>query len=773
MSGEPLNLTPSPRVLRMLGRIDFKPWQCLAELIDNSVDAFIRARELGQSAGAMFPQVNIELSAAQDIRQGRGELRVVDNGPGMSIDELENAVRAGYSGNDSVDKLGLFGMGFNVASARLGARTEVWTTRAEDDLWHGVQIDFDEMEKSGSFRAPSLRRHKIASEAEAHGTEVVISKLERDRGAYLRSGGGLRSTRVKLSRVYNKIMRDIGLQVILVGTPLEARHFCVWDKSRSVETKGEFGRVPSVLEIDEDLGSRLYCDDCWVWLTTKEAACPACGLTTSLRRRDRRVRGWLGIQRFFDPNDYGVDLIRNGRVIEERSKSFFSWTNPETDESLPEYPVEQTHWGGRIVGELSIDFVPLGSHQKDSFDQSSLEWRQTVEAVRGKGPIIQKFRQQAGFFDRNLSPLARLHAGFRRGQPAGLRWLVPGDGTGRGFNKPARDWASKFWDGESDFQSDLKWYEAVLLVEEANRKAKGADVPPELKGDDEFAEREPAAEDEDGAHGQDEAAEPDREEDGSLSIVVEVPQVPGAPRLEVTAERLLKGALAGGRPFEFNTVASRVSFVYDPKHAAFSQTLTEPVDFLVEELAYQVLLRSTTSQPEWPVSIVGGAIRDKYFPWTVRRYEAVRDEAEDFLKESLEYFTEALSPLAPLAMDVVDDNERAQIAIVVSHVDHGGAERVREVIESGRFPQYLGPRCLPKLIRQWPELFFDGNFVTVSYLDVVEALRPDVLERLIIPVLDLLWIANPDGPQAGGVEWRALLARASGSLRLLQGWRAA
>jgi hypothetical protein len=85
-----------------------------------------------------------------------------------------------------------------------------------------VQIDFDEMEKSGSFRAPSLRRHKVASETEAHGTEVVISKLERDRGAYLRSGGGLRSTRVKLSRVYNKIMRDIGLQMILVGTPLQA-----------------------------------------------------------------------------------------------------------------------------------------------------------------------------------------------------------------------------------------------------------------------------------------------------------------------------------------------------------------------------------------------------------------------------------------------------------------------------------------------------------------------------------------------------------------------
>ena len=36
-----VDITPSPRVLRMLGQIDFKPWQCLAELIDNSIDAFL------------------------------------------------------------------------------------------------------------------------------------------------------------------------------------------------------------------------------------------------------------------------------------------------------------------------------------------------------------------------------------------------------------------------------------------------------------------------------------------------------------------------------------------------------------------------------------------------------------------------------------------------------------------------------------------------------------------------------------------------------------
>src|SRR3954470_9479829 len=107
-----VNLTPSPRVLRMLGQIDFKVWQCLAELVDNSVDAFLSAR--GEAVGQLFPQVNIAVSSTANIRRGACEIKVSDNGPGMAPDALENALRAGYSSNNPVDKLGLFGMGFNV-----------------------------------------------------------------------------------------------------------------------------------------------------------------------------------------------------------------------------------------------------------------------------------------------------------------------------------------------------------------------------------------------------------------------------------------------------------------------------------------------------------------------------------------------------------------------------------------------------------------------------------------------------------------------------------
>ena len=38
--GSPVDITPSPRILRMLGEIEFDEWQCIAELVDNAFDDF-------------------------------------------------------------------------------------------------------------------------------------------------------------------------------------------------------------------------------------------------------------------------------------------------------------------------------------------------------------------------------------------------------------------------------------------------------------------------------------------------------------------------------------------------------------------------------------------------------------------------------------------------------------------------------------------------------------------------------------------------------------
>ena len=173
-----LDLTPAPRVLQMLGEITLEQWRCLAELIDNSIDGFIDAARAGTPITR--PEISVTIPMA-DTDSAR--VSVKDNGPGMSIEVLENALRAGWTGNDPLSKLGLFGMGFNIATARLGVVTEVWTSRSGDPEQVGVRIDLEELRATNNYRVPRQTRPK--ADHTDHGTEIVISRLKPEQRAYL------------------------------------------------------------------------------------------------------------------------------------------------------------------------------------------------------------------------------------------------------------------------------------------------------------------------------------------------------------------------------------------------------------------------------------------------------------------------------------------------------------------------------------------------------------------------------------------------------------
>lgn len=117
-----IDITPHPRILQVLGEIEFKPSQCVAELIDNAIDGFLDAEKTG------FPIQN----ATVQVAFGQESVVIKDNGPGMSLAELENAVKAGWTSHEPFGNLGLYGIGFNIATARLGSTTTIWTTKTGD-----------------------------------------------------------------------------------------------------------------------------------------------------------------------------------------------------------------------------------------------------------------------------------------------------------------------------------------------------------------------------------------------------------------------------------------------------------------------------------------------------------------------------------------------------------------------------------------------------------------------------------------------------------------
>ena len=407
-----LDLTPSPRLLQVLGDLPYQPWQCLAELVDNAFDDFLSDERRDPLDP---PAVRVTLPR-QNTADGDEIVCVADNGRGMTHGQLEDALKAGYSEKSRHGSLGLFGMGFNIATARLGHVTEVRTTRAGDSTWLIAEIDFLKMQRHQSFEIPLRREVKL--DPSMHGTEVTVRRLRPETRDRLRRSSTAAQIRDRLGKVYSYMLRSPEQAQELPGPMLAGRGFalyvnntrvkphlpCVWSPTRSVERRGH--RIPAVVEIDRPLKAAWACMACGHWHAGQPERCVECG-SNDLQLRERRIVGWVGVQRYFDTNDFGIDLLRNGRKILISDKSLFDWEHPETGEIWKEYPIELgSTVGGRLVGEVHLDHVPV-VYQKNDFERSSIDFITAVSVIRGEGPLQPRKARTVGFGDNTRSAVIR------------------------------------------------------------------------------------------------------------------------------------------------------------------------------------------------------------------------------------------------------------------------------------------------------------------------------------------------------------------------------
>jgi len=768
-----VDITPSPRVLRMLGQIDFAPWQCLAELIDNSIDAFLDQLKAGSPP--FHPMIRVQLPTESELRSGEGQLSISDNASGMTVESMAKAVRAGYSGNDPVEKMGLFGMGFNISTARLGRRTEVWSTTADAGEWVGLIIDFRELERNRAFHAPVQTRPKTADElaTPTHGTEIIIKGLESDRIRALTRGNGKRRTKDKLGKIYGQVMARSGVSILYDGDAIAPRRHCVWDSSRSVES-AVFGRVPAVLQIDRTLSPRPFCTTCWLWLSADEPTCVSCGLSTNIISRERKLKGWIGIQRYFDKQHYGIDLIRNGRVIQELDKSLFTFSD-ESGDSIFEYPIDATHWGGRIVGELEIDFVRV-SHQKDSFDKLDPEWKHVVEVVRGNSPMQPRIAERMKL-PKNESPLARLFSAYRKGN-AGLKDLVPGNSKGVGLNSgPVLEYVERFHSGEAAFQSDAKWYELVLQAERAKRgDSAGTD---EAAGPFPFFGDPPVG----GTGGEADSkhiGEPKPleaapvqtiEKDDELSRVYEVSALPGRPSIRVEAYRHLIDI--NGKAFSVVPEGFSFRFDYNVRSPFFEESLDTPAGCLLVDLAQHFLAVSAESPRNFPLSSIVRTLQETYFPNDATTLSSAAESATSLLGELRRHFDEVLPAVSPIDLRSIQGSQLDSIRKQALRAESASTGDVERMVTEGRFAKYVQTDYLPELVRLWPGLVMDGQFFAVPYASVdQERLRAMAASDVTGCLEDVVWVSEGGGSSMSkDAGWRLRYARALASLRLLSSWR--
>ena len=777
-----VDITPTPRILRTLGDIPFAAWQCLAELADNSLDAFSEAENKGKTIDD--PRVDVYWSNDSVAAHDR-EVVIEDNGLGMELDVLRKAAKAGYSSNDPIHNLGLFGMGFNIATARLGDETIFLSTTLDGSEWVGIKISFEQLIKDQTFSAPVVRIPKKHSGES--GTKIIIRKLKE--GVFAEITKKESAIRKQLENIYTPILGRNRVSLFVQGKQLSPRPHCIWNDSRFVVRKGV--RIEAVQRINRDLGE-IYFDSLKNrYLSEDEAAELDAGIgnggtvPATIAKRARRLKGWVGIQRYAEPTDFGIDFVRNGRKILVSDKSLFGYENPDTGTYTTEYPVELgSTVGGRIVGELHVDYL-IPTYQKNGFDTTDRAWRLTIEAVRGAGPILPKKRQALGYDGDNASPLGRLVNAYRRTDPGTKNLAIP--------NSLAREFAKRYYAGELEYESDEKWYK-VAQESDRERGDGGKGLTPVNSGEtpsDDISTYLPGAPT--GTNAQvgppvNTGPQPsgnvspvpstssrdhliqhsDKEE--SLSGNYAYDTIPG---MEISAWRVREGQIRvqGNRvPCHLFQDGIDVDFFFDSTHPVLAEYPLSPKQLLLQGLAEKFSLRD----PGVSIQTAFIGLVDNHLSEERINPQALQERAHSIVSAIRDKLPELLG------------HRFAKVKVVIQAVEAEEEELARRLLEdapnllnayqdsSEEASQCLAFVCdttIKRLIAEFPEEFLDNHLFAQPFANLKigtdsmrERLRRNSLERVLSYYSDVLLLL-----QGGRAQSKQELLRHANTLSLLEG----
>ncbi|WP_025847928.1 ATP-binding protein [Paenibacillus ehimensis] len=456
------DFTPDPNVLVALTFTAILPLDALCELIDNCIDSFQSATLSGQRIDS--PLIVIELPRPSELSRGEGIIRIRDNGPGLTAEMAEKIIRAGYSSKNKFDSLGLFGMGFNISTGKLGQVTYLYTARKEETEATEVTIDLGEIIRSGNYDLDAYRTPK--RDGIERGTLIEIQKWWPDGNSNSQFVKrliqyGMPALRAEIGRRYATLLREKKVRIVVNKENCEPFYHCIWHESRYVERRG-WGQIPAKININKVIYNQRKCSECAADIPPELDGCPSCE-SSYIRTVEERITGWIGIQRFDNATLYGIDLIRNGRAIRVGEKSAFFEFVDDFKKTIYDYPADSNY--GRIVGEIHLNHVPVDFLKQD-FIRTSQEWIRAMSFLRGESSLQPKQPNA----DRNESPVFKLYQGYRRVRTFGkidmyMGYWDPDKNEPRRIDREVeQEYYEKFLRKEPGYFDDTEWWK---LVEQA------------------------------------------------------------------------------------------------------------------------------------------------------------------------------------------------------------------------------------------------------------------------------------------------------------------
>ena len=226
--------------------------------------------------------------------------------------------------------LGRFGMGMKGACSSLGKAFMIVTSKPGSGTKLVARYDEDQWLGDGSRDWTNFEIEESDQSGDWHGTTITVSKLK----VPLYSNQ-LTNFKKRFAIRYGPYLRDGRVRITI--------------NSRDCR--------PAEPELEE--GTRQDID----------VRLPSGG----------RIAGWVGLlKRRSIKGDYGMHLYRRGRLIRAFDK-FGIRSHPEM---------------ARVVGEISIDHVPVNFH-KTGFLEDSLEYKEAVEGFRRNPAVLKCIRDSS------------------------------------------------------------------------------------------------------------------------------------------------------------------------------------------------------------------------------------------------------------------------------------------------------------------------------------------------------------------------------------------
>lgn len=374
---EEVNIQPGVGMYALFPAMTYKPWVAIGELVDNSIDSYIKNQKSLRKIDPNFKlKIEIEIDQGEDAR-----ITIEDNAAGIARERVEQAFSPA-SPNPDLSGIGRYGIGMKSATGWYSKFYTISSAALGEDIRRTVTFDIEKIIQS---KNATLRVEKTPKDLNEHGTRIVMSKLNKS----VPQGQTLGKLKRYLASMYRDFLRNGSVEIYVAG---ELLFYEVPEMLAAPYWPNPKGPAENAAEKKWVQNFTIELTDTWeVDLDANRPAAP------------QTIEGWVGILAKGDNKKSGLALTWRGKVIYGAG----SMADEASEEIYRPYDIYRTRSSNqflRLVGEIDVSDMQVTAF-KDRVD-----WKNGQEEE-----FLSKLAKALSEGDEPLLPMAMHYRATYRG----------------------------------------------------------------------------------------------------------------------------------------------------------------------------------------------------------------------------------------------------------------------------------------------------------------------------------------------------------------------